>query len=147
MSFFSPGGFGLNAGQVRASLGYAVGFNAGRFMREDLPPICRQFYRRLIVSCQAREGEPFRDPNCMARFAVSAVAGGAAGIRANGPQDIGEIRRAVSVPILGIWKQLQEDGRPLITPSWEAARALHTAAGADMVALDATCRGRRYGAL
>src|SRR5581483_1055795 len=115
-------------------------------MREDLPPICRHFYRRLVVSCQAREGEPFRDPNCMARSAVSAVAGGAAAIRANGPHDIREIRKAVSVPILGIWKQPQEDGRPLITPSGEAAQAL-IAAGADMVAIDVTCRGQRYGAL
>jgi uncharacterized protein YbbC (DUF1343 family) len=38
--------------------------------------IAKAFYRRLIVSCQARAGEPFRDPDSMARFAASAVAGG-----------------------------------------------------------------------
>jgi len=64
------------------------------------------FYKRLIVSCQAREGEPFRDSASMARFAVSAVAGGAAGIRARGPEDIRAIRQAVGVPIIGIAKEM-----------------------------------------
>ena len=40
----------------------------------------------------------------MARFAQAAVQGGAAGIRANGPEDIRAIRQAVRVPIIGIWK-------------------------------------------
>lgn len=115
-------------------------------MNRDLPPICERFRRRLIVSCQAREGEPFRDPTSMARFAMSAVAGGAAAIRANGPEDIREIRKAVTVPILGIWKQMQEDGKVLITPTFESVREL-VVAGADMIALDVTCRGQRYGAL
>ena len=82
----------------------------------------------------------------MARFAQAAVAGGASAIRANGPDDIRKIREAVSVPIVGIWKQRQEDESLLITPSFEAAQQL-VAAGADIIALDATCRGQRYGAL
>jgi putative N-acetylmannosamine-6-phosphate epimerase len=104
------------------------------------------FYRRLIVSCQAREGEPFRDPESMAKFAVSAVAGGAAAIRARGPEDIRAIRKVVSVPIIGIWKQIQDDGKILITPTFESAREL-VEAGAGFIALDVTCRGQRYGAL
>src|SRR5580704_15708115 len=108
--------------------------------------IRRAFYRRLIVSCQAREGEPFRDPESMAKFAVSAVAGGAAAIRARGPEDIRAIRRVVGVPIIGIRKQIQDDGKILITPTFESAREL-VAAGADLIALDVTCRGQRYGAL
>jgi putative N-acetylmannosamine-6-phosphate epimerase len=108
--------------------------------------ISRAFHKRLIVSCQAREGEPFRDPESMAKFAISAVAGGAAAIRARGPEDIRAIRRVVGVPIIGIRKQIQDDGKILITPTFESAREL-VAAGADLIALDVTCRGQRYGAL
>jgi N-acetylmannosamine-6-phosphate 2-epimerase/N-acetylmannosamine kinase len=82
----------------------------------------------------------------MARFAQAAVDGGAAGIRANGPKDIKAIREAVSVPIIGILKVRQHDGKILITPSFEAAQQL-VKAGANLVALDCTYRGQRYGAL
>ena len=100
----------------------------------------------LIVSCQAADGDPFRDADSMARFARAAVAGGAVGIRANGAQDVAAIRAAVAVPVIGIEKAREADGEILITPSFEAARRL-VAAGADIVALDCTLRGRRYGAL
>jgi N-acylglucosamine-6-phosphate 2-epimerase len=59
---------------------------------KNLPPVARRFEHRLIVSCPAAEGDPFRDSSCMARFATAAVAGGAAGIRANG----------AAAPIIGI---------------------------------------------
>lgn len=99
-----------------------------------------------MVSCQTADNGAFRDPSCMARFARAAVDGGAAGIRANSPEEIKAIREAVSVPIIGIWKAQQVDGNILITPSFEAAQQL-VEAGADLVALDCTCRGQRYGAL
>lgn len=101
---------------------------------------------RLVVSCQTWDNGAFRDPSCMARFARAAVDGGAAGIRADGPEEIKAIREAVSVPIIGIFKVKQDDGDILITPSFEAARQL-VKAGANLVALDCTCRGQRYGAL
>jgi predicted NBD/HSP70 family sugar kinase/putative N-acetylmannosamine-6-phosphate epimerase len=82
----------------------------------------------------------------MARFARAAVEGGAMGIRANGPDDVRAIRQAVKVPIIGIEKAQQDDGDILITPSFESARDL-VAAGADLIALDCTARGERYGAL
>jgi glucokinase len=82
----------------------------------------------------------------MARFAASAVQGGTRGIRANGPEDIQAIRRAVGIPIIGIWKVQQDDGEILITPSFEAAQKV-VEAGAGLVALDCTGRGQRYGAL
>src|SRR6185312_6379045 len=78
--------------------------------------------------------------------AKAAVDGGAAGIRANGPEDIAAIRRTADVPIIGIQKTVMEDGQILITPTFAAARDL-VEAGADMVALDCTERGQRYGAL
>jgi glucokinase-like ROK family protein len=82
----------------------------------------------------------------MARFARAAVEGGAVGIRANGCDDVRAIRQAVSVPIIGIWKAPEDDGEILITPSFETARQL-VAAGADIIALDCTARGERFGAL
>jgi N-acetylmannosamine-6-phosphate 2-epimerase / N-acetylmannosamine kinase len=101
---------------------------------------------RLIVSCQASEGDAFYDPGSMARFARAAVVGGACGIRANGPEDIRAICAAVDVPVAGIQKRMQADGRILITPAFEDARAL-VEAGAAMIALDCTARGQRTGAL
>jgi glucokinase-like ROK family protein len=100
----------------------------------------------LIVSCQAEEGTAFRDSASMARFARAAVQGGAVGIRANGREDVLAIRQAVSVPIIGICKALQDDGKVLITPTFESAREL-VEAGAGLVALDCTARGQKHGAL
>ena len=101
---------------------------------------------KLIVSCQAFDGSPFRNPESIARFAQAAVEGGAAGIRANGPEDIRAIRQAVGVPTIGIWKAQQDDGQILITPTFEGAKEL-VDAGAGLVAIDCTVRGRKYGAL
>lgn len=109
-------------------------------------PVCMRFFKRLIVSCQASEGDAFRDAGSMARFAKAAADGGAAGIRANGAEDIRAIRQAVQLPIIGIQKTVQADGRILITASFDDAREL-AAAGADVIALDCTTRGQRYGAV
>ncbi|MBE3576751.1 MAG: N-acetylmannosamine-6-phosphate 2-epimerase [Limnochordales bacterium] len=100
-----------------------------------------QFKGGLIVSCQAPPGDPLRDPYIMAAMARAAELGGAVGIRANGPDDVAAIRRAVRLPIIGIFKQ-QTEGYPVyITPTLEAARAV-VDAGADLVAVDATPRPR-----
>lgn len=101
---------------------------------------------RLIVSCQPGEGNFFHGPQLMARFATAAVAGGAAAIRADGPADVRAIHEKTGVPIIGIHKIRHHDGKPLITPSFEAAKAL-VEAGADMIALDCTGRGQKSGAL
>ena len=113
--------------------------------RTAIAQVFQRFYRKLIVSCQAREGEPFRNPDSQAKFAVSAVDGGAAGVRAQGVDDVRAIRLAVAVPIIGIRKIKQYDGRMLITPTFESASEL-VDAGADIVAMDVTARGRRFGA-
>ncbi|HVN79915.1 MAG TPA: putative N-acetylmannosamine-6-phosphate 2-epimerase [Terriglobia bacterium] len=110
-----------------------------------IPEVCKRFYRQLVVSCQAAEGDPLRNPDVMTRFARAAVDGGAAGIRANGEDDVRAIRAAVQVPIIGIWKSLQTDGRILITSSFDEAKQL-VRAGADLIALDCTTRGQRLGA-
>jgi N-acetylmannosamine-6-phosphate 2-epimerase/N-acetylmannosamine kinase len=100
----------------------------------------------LIVSCQAPEADPFRDAASMARFAKVAVRGGAAGIRANGGGDVAAVRQVVGVPVIGIQKRRQADGKVLITPSFEDARAL-AEAGAAIVAVECTARAQKSGAL
>ncbi|MCC6362169.1 MAG: putative N-acetylmannosamine-6-phosphate 2-epimerase [Bryobacterales bacterium] len=115
-------------------------------MSENCPEIFRPLRGRLIVSCQAWEDDPFHGAEHMARFARAAVEGGAAAIRANGPDDIRAIRAAVSVPVIGLQKRVISDGRILITPELEDACAL-VEAGAHAVAVDCTARGQKHGAL
>lgn len=100
----------------------------------------------LLVSCQAPDGDPFRDPSSMARFAQAAERGGAVGIRVNGPSDVEAVRRTTHLPVLGIQKRMQSDGKVLITPSLEDARHLINA-GAQIIAVECTTRARRLGAL
>jgi N-acylglucosamine-6-phosphate 2-epimerase len=96
----------------------------------------------LIVSCQALPNEPLYGADIMARMALAAWQGGAAGIRANGADDIRAIRKAVPLPIIGIHKD--GDVGVYITPTLSHARVV-VEAGADIVALDATQRSRPDG--
>ena len=96
----------------------------------------------LIVSCQAYPGEPMRHPETMAQVAASVVRGGASAVRAQGLADIRQVKAAVDVPVIGIWK----DGESgvFITPTLEHARQV-VQAGADVLALDGTTRERPDG--
>ncbi|MGW6485740.1 N-acetylmannosamine-6-phosphate 2-epimerase [Streptomyces sp. NPDC055056] len=96
----------------------------------------------LVVSCQALPGEPLHGADIMARMARAALQGGAVGVRVNGPEDIAAVRAAVSVPVIGLWKA--GDTGVYITPTLDHARRV-AAAGADVVALDATARPRPDG--
>lgn len=60
---------------------------------------------KLIVSCQALEDEPLHSSFIMGRMAYAAHVGGAGGIRANTVEDIKEIKKNVSLPIIGIIKK------------------------------------------
>ena len=100
--------------------------------------------RGLIVSCQARAGHPLHDTRVIAALAQAAVAGGAAGLRINGAEDIRAVREVVRVPIIGIRKVWTTDVPVYITPSFADAAAV-AAAGADIIALDATSRPRAGG--
>ena len=98
----------------------------------------------VIVSCQAEPQEPLFGPSLMPAMARAAAAGGAVAIRANGPEDIASIRTAVDLPIIGLWKVHLPGLGVRITPSVEHARAV-AAAGASIIALDATDRVRSDG--
>lgn len=95
------------------------------------------FPKGLIVSCQALEGNPFRNSELLAVMAKAAELGGAKAIRANGVEDIQAIRRQVNIPIIGINKRKDSNGRTVITPDLAGVQEI-VEAGADIIALDAT---------
>jgi N-acylglucosamine-6-phosphate 2-epimerase len=103
--------------------------------------IIRNLPKGLVVSCQAKPGSPLRNPQVMAAMAQAAEVGGAVGIRANGVEDIAAIRAVVKLPIIGIFKQVHAGFDVFITPTLESAREV-LAAGADIIAMDATLRSR-----
>lgn len=55
----------------------------------------------LVVSCQALEHEPLHSSFIMAKMALAAKEGGAAGIRANSKRDIIAIKQEVALPVIG----------------------------------------------
>lgn len=107
-----------------------------------MDPLIENLKGKLIVSCQAYMGEPMRHPETMAQMARAAELGGAAAIRCQGLSDIAAIKGRVEIPVLGLWKEGHEG--VYITPTLRHARAC-IAAGADVVALDATGRPRPDG--
>jgi N-acylglucosamine-6-phosphate 2-epimerase len=105
----------------------------------DLSHLLSQLSGGLIVSCQAAAGDPLFGPEYIAAMARAAAAGGAAGIRANGPEDIAVIRTVVELPIIGIFKDDLPGYAVRITPTLEHAVRV-AMARADIIALDATDR-------
>ena len=79
-------------------------------------------------------------------MAEAAEAGGAVAIRAEGLRDISEIRKVVSIPIIGLVKSKNPNTPVIITPLLEDVYAL-LEAGSDLIAVDATLRKRLDGAL
>ena len=97
--------------------------------------------RSLAVSCQARADNPLHGPAFMAAMAEAAEQGGALALRANGPADIAAIRAVSRLPIIGILKRWDDRFPVYITPDFASAAAI-AAAGADIIAVDATDRPR-----
>lgn len=107
-----------------------------------VPELLSPLRGRLIVSCQAYPGEPMRHPETMAQVAAAVEIGGAAAVRLQGLQDCRAARAAVSVPVIGLWKD--GDAGVYITPTLEHAIAV-AETGAEIVAIDATRRPRPDG--
>lgn len=97
----------------------------------------------LIVSCQAFEDEPLHGSDIMAKMAVAAKMGGAVGLRGCWPDDIKAMKKSTDLPIVGIYKVMDENTDVsrdiIITPTFETAKAIYDA-GADIIALDCTKR-------
>ncbi len=95
----------------------------------------------LVVSCQAMETEPLFGSHVMARMAYAAFIGGAAGIRANGADDIIAICQQVSLPVIGLKKQVYPGSRVYITPTGKEVSEL-VKTPVQMIALDGTDQTR-----
>lgn len=105
----------------------------------DFSAWLEKLHGKLIVSCQALPEEPLYGPEMMAKMALAAQLGGAVGIRANSPPDIRAIRKATSLPILGLYKETIQGWEVYITPTIAHARQV-AEAGADIISIDATLR-------
>ena len=101
--------------------------------------VFESLHKGLIVSCQALPEEPLHSSFIMGRMALAAQMAGAVGIRANTVEDIKEIQNNVSLPIIGIIKQVYSDSDVYITPTEQEVDAL-VASGVSIIAMDATNR-------
>ena len=99
----------------------------------------------LIISVQAPEGSPMRDPEVIATIAETSLLRGAIGVKLESPEHIGAVRRRCpEALIIGFWKRVYPGSSVCITPCWKEVSAVWSA-GADVVALDATSRTRPDG--
>ncbi len=98
----------------------------------------------VIVSCQLDPTEPLHTPQHCALFAQAAEVGGATAVRAEGIQNIQEIRATTRVPLIGCTRDSYADGWMLVTPDMASVDQL-VRVGCDVIALDATFRLRPSG--
>jgi putative N-acetylmannosamine-6-phosphate epimerase len=108
--------------------------------------VIKKLERTLIVSCQADIGEPLASPEHIKALALSAIKGGAKGLRLEGTENIKAVKAVSDLPIIGLSKSknVSNDDRPnkvYITASFLEAKDLSDA-GSDIIALDATDRPR-----
>ena len=96
----------------------------------------------LVVSCQALKEEPLYSSYIMSRMAYAAMLGGAVGIRANTVVDITEIKKTVSLPVIGIIKEVYGECNVYITPTMKEIDAL-AGCGVSIIATDATDSAKR----
>lgn len=73
--------------------------------------ILESFKNGLIVSCQVQHDDPISTPDMHVKMAEAALWGGAVGIRANSPEQIRDIKKAVDLPVIGLYKQWKKGQR------------------------------------
>lgn len=109
----------------------------------------------LIVSCQASDGEPLCHPSHILALSLSALNGGAGGLRLEGIDNIQYVKEHLEkqglghIPIIGLTKSKTVSKDDLltsvyITSTFAEAQQI-ASAGADIIALDATSRARPDG--
>ncbi|MDH2997599.1 N-acetylmannosamine-6-phosphate 2-epimerase [Pasteurellaceae bacterium LFhippo2] len=103
--------------------------------------ILAQLKNGLIASCQPVDDGPMDSPQIVAAMAAASVAGGAAGLRIEGIENLKAARAVVDVPIVGIVKRDLPDSPVRITPFLQDIDDLYNA-GADIIAFDGTDRVR-----
>jgi N-acetylmannosamine-6-phosphate 2-epimerase/N-acetylmannosamine kinase len=100
-----------------------------------------RFRDALIVSCQPVDGGPMDTPAIVAAMAQAARAGGARALRIEGADNVAAVTQGCDLPVIGIVKRDLADSAVRITPWPDDVRAL-AAAGASIIAVDATARAR-----
>jgi N-acylglucosamine-6-phosphate 2-epimerase len=103
----------------------------------DRKEIVASFKNGLIVSCQVQHDDPVYSEEFVVKMAIAAQWGGAVGIRANDPVQIRAIKKAVDLPVIGLWKIWHDTTDVFITPTLEAAQRVWEA-GAEIIAMDCT---------
>ncbi|MDD6467582.1 MAG: N-acetylmannosamine-6-phosphate 2-epimerase [Erysipelotrichaceae bacterium] len=108
--------------------------------------VLNQIRNQVLVSCQAYEPNPHATINDMVKMALAGQLAGCKGFRANHPDYVRAIRKAVGEEpvIIGIWKIHTPGNDVYITPTMQAVREL-VDAGSDIIALDCTNRVNAYG--
>jgi N-acylglucosamine-6-phosphate 2-epimerase len=104
----------------------------------------KNLHHCLIVSCQPEADEPFYNHRFVMGMAQAALMGGAKAVRLNGPETIRHVKMQIEAPIIGLWKRVSPQSEVYITPTLADAQAV-AAAGAEIIALDATGRKRPNG--
>jgi putative N-acetylmannosamine-6-phosphate epimerase len=107
----------------------------------EIGGVLQRLERGLIVSCQPVPGGPMDQAEIVRAFALAALDGGAVGLRIESATYVAAVRAATPVPIIGLVKRDLEESPVRITPWPQDVRDL-LAAGADIVAFDATRRQR-----
>lgn len=95
----------------------------------------------LVVSCQVPDDTAINTPEFIAAQAHTVLQAGAAGIRAQGIENVTAISKLTDVPIIGLVKRYVDDSLVYITPLVSDVLELEKA-GATIVAIDATGRLR-----
>lgn len=112
-----------------------------RTQRARILRVLGQFQGGLVVSCQARPGNPLHGAAPMAMVAQAAELGGARGLRIDGPANVAAVLAVTSIPLIAAHKVEHAGSRVTITPTVASARDI-LESGARIVALDATNRRR-----
>ena len=101
---------------------------------------------KMIISCQAVEGEPLyvEEKSIMYLMARAAKQAGTPAIRTSSIRDVVAIKEETELPVIGLVKIQYPGYEEYITPTMKEVDDL-TAAGADVVALDCTLRKRGDG--
>jgi N-acylglucosamine-6-phosphate 2-epimerase len=99
---------------------------------------------RLVASCQPLDFGPMDRPDIVAAMAMACIAGGAAGLRIEGIDNLRAVRARTDAPIIGITKTDLKGSPVRITVTPQDVQDLR-AAGADIIAYDATDRVRPFG--
>ena len=99
----------------------------------------------VVVSVQAMPSEPLYLEQCMCAMMKSVINGGAGALRVAGVRDIKNAKKLFNVPVIGITKPevIPKNYKELvyITPTIKDVIDVVNA-GADIVAMDGTCRVR-----